>query len=75
VIIAKDISPTKMNATEVTVRVLGGYPSQAILAPKLGPLGVSPKKVADDITKLTQIRTTKTINAQFDICMFMKLQP
>ncbi|KAK5578789.1 hypothetical protein ACTFIV_009098 [Dictyostelium citrinum] len=40
---------------EVFLRVCGGEAgAMSTLAPKLGPLGVSPKKVGDDIAKATQ---------------------
>eukprot|EP00699_Malawimonas_sp_californiana_P000643 EC714019.1.p2 GENE.EC714019.1~~EC714019.1.p2 ORF type:complete len:165 (+),score=65.15 EC714019.1:48-542(+) len=39
---------------EVTVRVVGGEVGNvSALAPKVGPLGLSPKKIADDIAKAT----------------------
>merc|ERR1712157_5903 len=39
----------------VTVRVTGGVAGNpASLAPKVGPLGLSPKKIADDIAKSTK---------------------
>ncbi|KAJ1513687.1 60S ribosomal protein L12 [Coelomomyces lativittatus] len=38
----------------LTVRVTGGEaPTGSALAPKVGPLGLSPKKVGDDIAKAT----------------------
>lgn len=38
----------------VTLRVTGGeVPGGSSLAPKIGPLGLSPKKVGDDIAKAT----------------------
>eukprot|EP01127_Copromyxa_protea_P004547 TRINITY_DN143_c0_g1_i2.p2 TRINITY_DN143_c0_g1~~TRINITY_DN143_c0_g1_i2.p2 ORF type:complete len:169 (+),score=47.54 TRINITY_DN143_c0_g1_i2:41-547(+) len=40
---------------EITVRVTGGISGNpASLAPKVGPLGMSPKKIADDIAKVTK---------------------
>jgi len=40
---------------EVTLRIRGGDNIQAqSLAPKLGPLGLNPKKVAEDISKATK---------------------
>lgn len=37
------------------MRAVGGEPgSAAVLAPKCGPLGVSPKKVGDDMAKATK---------------------
>merc|ERR1719329_1349586 len=40
---------------EVFIRVRGGeVPGGASLAPKIGPLGMSPKKVGDDIAKATK---------------------
>ncbi|CAF1002876.1 unnamed protein product [Adineta ricciae] len=39
---------------EIMVRVTGGEaPGGSSLAPKIGPLGLSPKKVGDDIAKAT----------------------
>ncbi|CAF4839906.1 unnamed protein product, partial [Rotaria socialis] len=39
---------------EIMVRVTGGEaPGGSSLAPKIGPLGLSPKKVGDDIAKST----------------------
>lgn len=39
----------------VTLRVKGGeVPGGSSLAPKIGPLGMSPKKVGDDIAKATK---------------------
>jgi len=50
--------PPKMDPNEVKViyvRVTGGeVPGASSLAPKVGPLGMSPKKVGDDIVKATQ---------------------
>jgi len=41
--------------TEIVVRCTGGEGAAASsLAPKVGPLGLSPKKVGDDIAKATQ---------------------
>ncbi|KAJ5074799.1 ribosomal protein L12 [Anaeramoeba ignava] len=41
-------------ATVITVRVLAGDPSGlSSLAPKIGPLGLSPKKIGDDIMAAT----------------------
>ncbi|MCI3325520.1 60S ribosomal protein L12 [Escherichia coli] len=40
--------------TEVICRAVGGeVPATSALAPKIGPLGLSPKKVGDDIAKAT----------------------
>jgi len=40
--------------TEIFVRVVGGEASGvSSLAPKVGPLGLSPKKISDDIQKAT----------------------
>ena len=40
---------------EIYVRVVGGEAGgTATLAPKVGPLGLAPKKVGDDIAKVTQ---------------------
>ena len=39
----------------VVIRSTGGeVPGGSVLAPKLGPLGVPPKKAGDDIAKATQ---------------------
>jgi len=50
--------PPKFDPNEVKVvclRQYGGEPAAAsVLAPKLGPLGMSPKKVGDDIVKNTK---------------------
>eukprot|EP01098_Paradermamoeba_levis_P016565 TRINITY_DN8_c0_g1_i1.p2 TRINITY_DN8_c0_g1~~TRINITY_DN8_c0_g1_i1.p2 ORF type:complete len:166 (+),score=65.21 TRINITY_DN8_c0_g1_i1:133-630(+) len=50
--------PPKFDPTqvvEIKVRCVGGeVASAATLAPKLGPLGLAPKKVGDDIAKMTQ---------------------
>merc|ERR1712150_341746 len=52
------IMPPKFDPTAVTfvyLRVTGGeVGATASLAPKIGPLGLSPKKVGDDIAKNTQ---------------------
>jgi len=50
--------PPKFDPTEIKVvclRAVGGeVGATATLAPKIGPLGLSPKKVGDDIAKATQ---------------------
>eukprot|EP00339_Tiarina_fusa_P025036 CAMPEP_0117049054 /NCGR_PEP_ID=MMETSP0472-20121206/33912_1 /TAXON_ID=693140 ORGANISM="Tiarina fusus, Strain LIS" /NCGR_SAMPLE_ID=MMETSP0472 /ASSEMBLY_ACC=CAM_ASM_000603 /LENGTH=166 /DNA_ID=CAMNT_0004762395 /DNA_START=26 /DNA_END=526 /DNA_ORIENTATION=+ len=50
--------PPKMapaEAVELIMRVTGGeVASPAVLAPKLGPLGMSPKKVGEDIQKASK---------------------
>merc|ERR1712194_201114 len=50
--------PPKFDPNEVKViylRVIGGVAGAASsLAPKIGPLGLSPKKVGDDIAKATK---------------------
>jgi len=50
--------PPKFDSSEATIvyiRVVGGETgAMSSLAPKLGPLGLSPKKVGDDIAKGTQ---------------------
>jgi large subunit ribosomal protein L12e len=50
--------PPKFDPTEkkeVLVKVVGGEVAPgATLAPKVGPLGLNPKKVGDDIAKATQ---------------------
>ncbi|CAG2209135.1 large ribosomal subunit protein uL11-like isoform X1 [Mytilus galloprovincialis] len=49
--------PPKFDPTAITVvcvRAVGGdCPATSALAPKIGPLGLSPKKVGDDIAKST----------------------
>ncbi len=49
--------PPKFDPTaihEVCVRAVGGeVPATSSLAPKIGPLGLSPKKIGDDIAKNT----------------------
>ncbi|XP_025087837.1 60S ribosomal protein L12-like [Pomacea canaliculata] len=49
--------PPKFDPTavvEVICRAVGGeVPATSALAPKIGPLGLSPKKVGDDIAKAT----------------------
>ncbi|KAJ1551002.1 60S ribosomal protein L12 [Nowakowskiella sp. JEL0078] len=49
--------PPKVDPTEikyVVLRATGGeVPGGSALAPKIGPLGLSPKKVGDDIAKAT----------------------
>merc|ERR1711918_104844 len=55
---APSIMPPKLDPTEVKFiycRVTGGeVPGGSALAPKIGPLGMSPKKVGDDIAKATK---------------------
>ncbi|KAJ3121153.1 60S ribosomal protein L12 [Nowakowskiella sp. JEL0407] len=50
--------PPKVDPTEikyVVLRATGGeVPGGSALAPKIGPLGLSPKKVGEDIAKATQ---------------------
>eukprot|EP01119_Soliformovum_irregulare_P016710 TRINITY_DN487_c0_g1_i1.p2 TRINITY_DN487_c0_g1~~TRINITY_DN487_c0_g1_i1.p2 ORF type:complete len:166 (-),score=64.01 TRINITY_DN487_c0_g1_i1:45-542(-) len=50
--------PPKLDPTAITtifVRVVGGEAGAvSSLAPKVGPLGLAPKKIADDIAKATQ---------------------
>ena len=50
--------PPKFDPTEVKIvylRAVGGeVGATSTLAPKIGPLGLSPKKVGDDIAKATQ---------------------
>lgn len=50
--------PPKFDPTEVKIvylRAVGGESAPAsTLAPKIGPLGLSPKKVGDDIMKATK---------------------
>lgn len=50
--------PPKFDPTEVKivyVRVTGGeVPAASALAPKVGPLGLSPKKIGDDLVKATK---------------------
>ena len=49
--------PPKLDPTEIKIiylRSVGGeVGSSAALAPKIGPLGLSPKKVGEDIAKAT----------------------
>mmetsp|Transcript_48881 Transcript_48881/g.114778 ORF Transcript_48881/g.114778 Transcript_48881/m.114778 type:complete len:166 (-) Transcript_48881:56-553(-) len=56
--------PPKIDPNEVKIiyiRVRGGeVPGGSSLAPKIGPLGMSPKKVGDDIAKAT--KTWKGLN-------------
>ena len=64
--------PPKMDPNEIKyvyVRVTGGeVPGASSLAPKVGPLGLSPKKVGDDIAKATKewagLRVTAKLNVQ-----------
>merc|ERR1712098_163676 len=53
----KTVMPPKFDPTaivEVFLRVVGGeVGATSSLAPKIGPLGLSPKKVGDDICKAT----------------------
>jgi len=50
--------PPKFDASEIKIvclRAVGGeVGATSTLAPKIGPLGLSPKKVGDDIAKATQ---------------------
>ena len=50
--------PPKPDANEIKiiyVKAIGGEPAPgATLAPKVGPLGLNPKKIGDDIAKATQ---------------------
>ena len=50
--------PPKLDPNEIKliyIRVRGGeMPGGSTLAPKIGPLGMSPKKVGDDIVKATK---------------------
>eukprot|EP00958_Prasinococcus_capsulatus_P014920 scaffold1575_cov352-Prasinococcus_capsulatus_cf.AAC.8 len=50
--------PPKFDPTAITivyVRATGGeVPGASSLAPKIGPLGLSPKKIGDDILKATK---------------------
>merc|ERR1719361_2119864 len=51
------------------MRVPGGEPPAAsVLAPKLGPLGMSPKKVGDDIVKATQDWKGMGVMIKLSIC-------
>ena len=48
-------TPSTGDIKYVIVRSYGGEPaSSAVLAPKLGPLGVPPKKAGDEMVKVTQ---------------------
>merc|ERR1712029_42448 len=49
---ATNFDPTAI--VEVFLRVGGEVGATASLAPKIGPLGLSPKKIGDDICKNTQ---------------------
>jgi len=52
----------------ITVRVTGGIVGNpASLAPKVGPLGLSPKKIADDIAKVTKDWTGLRITVKLTI--------
>merc|ERR1712226_86579 len=57
-VIKKFIMPPKFDPTAITVvclRAVGGEVAPtASLAPKVGPLGLSPKKIGDDICKATK---------------------
>ncbi|KAJ1928471.1 60S ribosomal protein L12, partial [Tieghemiomyces parasiticus] len=50
--------PPKFDPTEIkiiTLRTTGGeVGNSSALAPKIGPLGLSPKKIGEDIAKATQ---------------------
>merc|ERR1719277_3001870 len=51
------------------MRVPGGEPPAAsVLAPKLGPLGMSPKRVGDDIVKATQDWKGMGVMIKLSIC-------
>ena len=54
---AASTMPPKFNPNEIKVvhlRCTGGeVAAMSALAPKIGPLGLSPKKVTDDIAKAT----------------------
>ncbi|CAI7678225.1 60S ribosomal protein L12 [Penicillium manginii] len=64
--------PPKFDPSEVKIihlRVTGGeVGAQSALAPKIGPLGLSPKKIGEDIAKNTQdwkgIKTTVRLTIQ-----------
>jgi ribosomal protein L11 len=48
-------APADTEVKYVIVRCTGGeVPGGSVLAPKLGPLGIPPKKVGEDIQKFTQ---------------------
>jgi len=64
---APKIDPNEIKI--VYIRQMGGeVGASAVLAPKLGPLGMSPKKVGDDIAKETQawkgLRVTVKLTVQ-----------
>ena len=63
--------PPKFDPTALSfayVRVTGGeVGATASLAPKIGPLGLSPKKVGDDIAKSTQNWKALKITVQLRI--------
>ena len=50
--------PPKLDPTEIRIVILktvgGEVGSAASLAPKVGPLGLSPKKIGDDIKAATE---------------------
>jgi len=64
--------PPKLDPNEVKtifVRATGGdCPPASVLAPKVGPLGLSPKKLGDDIAKATQdwkgLKVTTKVSVQ-----------
>ena len=60
--------PPKFDPSAVSVIVLrtvgGEPPAMSALAPKLGPLGLSPKKIGDDIQKGTKDCTLSIIHAR-----------
>ena len=53
--------PPKIDPNEIKIiylRAAGGeVGSSSSLAPKIGPLGLSPKKVGEDIAKVSHIHT------------------
>ncbi|ORZ40411.1 ribosomal protein L11 [Catenaria anguillulae PL171] len=63
--------PPKFDPNEtkiITLRVTGGeVAGGSALAPKIGPLGLSPKKVGDDIAKATQAYKGLRVTVQLTV--------
>merc|ERR1719272_200524 len=56
------------NTVSIIMRVPGGKPAPAsVLAPRIGPLGMSPKKLGDDIAKVTQAWIGMNVMVRLDI--------
>jgi len=65
---AKKARSLRKSPVDITVRVTGGISGNpASLAPKVGPLGLAPKKVADDIAKETKDWTGLRITVKLRI--------